>query len=149
VTPEAFDNPTFSRNYQVTTDGSPGRGRRVLMDLDHLTPRLRMQQIVDMSTAFLAFVRQSGSRSRRAMVWTASCYWSHTTTCRSGGSRRSSAVRRGPASVLAVWAPRRPSGLARESSRTAQQIIARLGPGSNRQAVSAPDRADSWASDRS
>jgi hypothetical protein len=45
--PEDFDNPTFTKYYQVSTGGSTGRGRRVMMDLDYLTARLPMQHIVD------------------------------------------------------------------------------------------------------
>lgn len=51
--PEDFDNPGFTRYYQVSTGGSTGRGRRVLMDLDYLTARLPMQHIVDAFHGFM------------------------------------------------------------------------------------------------
>src|SRR5262249_14303143 len=38
-----FDNPSFKRYYQLSTGGSTGKGRRVLMDLEHMQDRLPMQ----------------------------------------------------------------------------------------------------------
>ncbi|MGH7709813.1 MAG: hypothetical protein ACREOG_00925, partial [Gemmatimonadaceae bacterium] len=40
VRPEDFDNPRVTKYHAVATGGSTGGGRRVLMDLDHLTSRL-------------------------------------------------------------------------------------------------------------
>jgi hypothetical protein len=45
--PEDFDNPSFERYYQVSTGGSTGGGRRVLMDLEYLSARVPMQLMVD------------------------------------------------------------------------------------------------------
>jgi hypothetical protein len=42
VRPEEFDNPRVSHYHAVSTGGSTGGARRVLMDLEHLTARLPM-----------------------------------------------------------------------------------------------------------
>ncbi|MFN0181265.1 MAG: hypothetical protein ACKVZ0_20860 [Gemmatimonadales bacterium] len=44
---EDFDNPTFGRYYTMTTGGSTGTGRRVLMDLDHLAARIPISVVLE------------------------------------------------------------------------------------------------------
>lgn len=46
--PEDFDNPTVSRYHTVTTGGSTGRARNVMLDLEHLNARLAMHLLGDM-----------------------------------------------------------------------------------------------------
>ena len=46
--PEDFDNPNVSRYHTVTTGGSTGRARNVLLDLEHLNARLPMHLLGDM-----------------------------------------------------------------------------------------------------
>jgi hypothetical protein len=46
--PEDFDNPTVSRYHTVTTGGSTGRARNVMLDLEHLNARLPMHLLGDM-----------------------------------------------------------------------------------------------------
>lgn len=45
--PEDFDNPNVSRYHTVTTGGSTGRARNVLLDLEHLNARLPMHLLGD------------------------------------------------------------------------------------------------------
>jgi hypothetical protein len=45
--PEDFDNPTVSRYHTVTTGGSTGRARNVMLDLEHLNARLPMHLLGD------------------------------------------------------------------------------------------------------
>ena len=51
--PHDFDNPDFKRYYQMSTGGSTGKGRRVLMDLEHMQDRLPMQIVADSIHGFL------------------------------------------------------------------------------------------------
>ena len=53
VAAEDFDNPTFRQYYQLSTGGSTGKGRRVLMDLDHMRDALPMQIVADAIHGFL------------------------------------------------------------------------------------------------
>jgi hypothetical protein len=46
VTPADFDNPSFRRYYPVTTGGSTGLPRRVLMDIDFLEARIPIQRVM-------------------------------------------------------------------------------------------------------
>jgi hypothetical protein len=46
--PEDFDNPNVSRYHTVTTGGSTGRARNVLLDLEHLNARLPMHLLGDL-----------------------------------------------------------------------------------------------------
>ena len=46
--PQDFDNPTVSRYHTVTTGGSTGRARNVMLDLEHLNARLPMHLLGDM-----------------------------------------------------------------------------------------------------
>jgi hypothetical protein len=48
-----FDNPDYRQYYQVSTGGSTGKGRRVLMDLAHMQARLPMQIVADSIHGFL------------------------------------------------------------------------------------------------
>jgi hypothetical protein len=45
--PEDFDNPRFTRYYSATTGGTTGGGRRVSVDLEHLTARVPMQMVAE------------------------------------------------------------------------------------------------------
>jgi len=45
--PEDFDNPSFGSYFHITTGGSTGRGRRVLMDLEYFTARVPMNIVTD------------------------------------------------------------------------------------------------------
>jgi hypothetical protein len=45
--PEDFDNPGFGSYFHITTGGSTGRGRRVLMDLDYFAARLPMNIVTE------------------------------------------------------------------------------------------------------
>ncbi len=45
--PEDFDNPTVSRYHTVSTGGSTGRARNVMLDLEHLNARLPMHLLGD------------------------------------------------------------------------------------------------------
>src|SRR5439155_7939155 len=45
--PTDFDNPAFARYTKMSTGGSTGRGRSVLMDLTHLSDRLTMDLLGD------------------------------------------------------------------------------------------------------
>jgi hypothetical protein len=51
--PHDFDNPDFRQYYQLSTGGSTGKGRRVLMDLEHMQARLPMQIVADSIHGFL------------------------------------------------------------------------------------------------
>jgi hypothetical protein len=53
VKAEDFDNPTYTQYYQISTGGSTGKGRRVLMDLEHMRARLPMQIVQDSIHGFL------------------------------------------------------------------------------------------------
>ncbi|HEV8364426.1 MAG TPA: hypothetical protein VGQ52_13000 [Gemmatimonadaceae bacterium] len=44
---EDFDNPNVSRYHKVTTGGSTGRARNVLLDLEHMNARLAMHLLGD------------------------------------------------------------------------------------------------------
>lgn len=46
--PEDFDNPTVSRYHTVSTGGSTGRARSVLLDLEHMNARLPMHLLGDL-----------------------------------------------------------------------------------------------------
>jgi hypothetical protein len=45
--PEDFDNPGFGHYFHITTGGSTGRGRRVLMDLDYFAARIPMNIVTE------------------------------------------------------------------------------------------------------
>jgi hypothetical protein len=45
--PGDFDNPTFDRYYTMSTGGSTGGGRRVMLDIAHMRARLAMQLVMD------------------------------------------------------------------------------------------------------
>jgi hypothetical protein len=45
--PEDFDNPGFDKYFHITTGGSTGRGRRVLMDLEYFGSRIPMNIVAE------------------------------------------------------------------------------------------------------
>lgn len=47
ASPADFDNPSFDRYYTMSTGGSTGASRRVLLDLAHMNARLPMQLVMD------------------------------------------------------------------------------------------------------
>ncbi len=51
--PADFDNPFLSRYYRVSTGGSTGSSRQVLMDVEHLTDGLPLQLIGDCFQGFM------------------------------------------------------------------------------------------------
>jgi hypothetical protein len=53
VRADAFDNPGFTRYYGISTGGSTGKSRRVLMDLEHMRASLPMHILADHIHGFL------------------------------------------------------------------------------------------------